>query len=154
MLSPLNIVFHKGKTPIALLIRLFTKSSYSHCALVIDNFHLVQLDWKTPTSIKHLEYPIGDYDVYELITEVTEDEQEKIRQFIRKYISTTYDWKFIFSRFFNILFGTSIVNSKGLYNCDELIVDAFRSVSINLIGDEKLTPDSLSKSKLLRLKKK
>lgn len=151
MLTPFNIVFHKGKTPIARIIRLLTKSSYSHCALVIDTLHLIQLDWKTPTTIKHLEYPLGNYDVYELTINLTEEEKRKIIRFIRDRISTSYDWKLIFSRFFNILIGTPIVSSESKYNCDELIVDALRSVGINLIEkDVKMTPDTLSKSKQLR----
>ena len=150
MLKPFDIIFYKGETPIARIIKKLTKSEYSHCALAIDQLHLIQLDWKNPISIQHLSYLLGQYDVYRINVELTEEEKEKIVLFIRERLSTTYDWKLIFSRFFNILFGTKIISSDHLYNCDELIISAMRHVGINLIEDDvKMTPDTLSKSKLL-----
>lgn len=152
MLQPFNIIFHKGKTPIARVIRLLTRSKYSHCAIVIDSLHLIQLDWKTPVTIDHLKYPLGQYDIYEVITPLSIVEKQMIARYIRDRISTTYDWRFILSRFLNIIIGTPIFNSKKKYNCDELIVEAFRFVGINLVeGDIKLTPDTLSQSELLRI---
>lgn len=152
--SPFNIVFYKGETIISKLIKKLTKGKYSHCALVLmDSYHVVQLDWKTPTSIQHLNYERNMYDVYELTFELTVDEQIGISQYILDRLSTTYDFKFICSRFFNLFFNTKTYNSKDKYNCDELIIDAFRSVGINLLnGDEKISPEILSKSKLLKIK--
>lgn len=150
MLKQFDIIFHKGRTPIAMIIKKLTKSEFSHCAFCLDNLHLLQLDWKTPVTIAHLEYPIGRYDIYRLKVDLTEDEKEKVIIFMRDRISTTYDWKLIFSRFFNILFGTPIVSSEKKYNCDELISDALRSVGVNLIdSDMEMTPDTLSKSNLI-----
>lgn len=149
MLQPFDIVFHKGKTPIARFIRLLTHSKYSHCAIAIDSIHLVQLDWKTPVSIQHLNYPLGHYDVFRIDVELTNKEKDKVLNYIRERIQTTYDWKLIFSRFFNIIIGTPIISSKKKYNCDELIIEAFRHIGINLITSKKFTPDSLSKSHLL-----
>jgi hypothetical protein len=151
MLRQFDIIFHKGRTPIAMIIKKLTNSKFSHCAMVIDPLHLLQLDWKTPVTISHFSYPIGRYDIYRLKVDLTEEEKEKVIIFMRDRISTTYDWKLIFSRFFNILFGTPISNSSNTYNCDELIVDALRSVNVNLIeGDIQMTPDTLSNSNLLR----
>lgn len=150
-IKPFDILFHKGKTPIARIIKKLTKEPYSHCAFFISDFHLLQLDYKSPTVIKHLEYPRGNYDVYELITPLTEQEKEKVINFIMQRIRTSYDFKLIFSRLFNILIGTPIINSKNKYNCDELVRDALRSVGINLIDDDSpLSPGELAKSKLLR----
>ncbi|TWT03737.1 hypothetical protein [Planomicrobium sp. CPCC 101079] len=150
MLEQFDLIFYRGETPIARIIQRLTNSQYSHVAMVIDPLHLIQLDWKTPVSIQHLAYPIGQYDIYRLKVALTETEKAKVIFFIREWISTGYDWKLIFSRFFNILFGTPIISSVHRYNCDELIVDAFRYVGVNLIdSDIKLTPDTLSKSRLL-----
>ena len=152
MLQPFNIIFHKGKTPIARFIRLLTRSKFSHCAITIDSLHLIQLDWKTPVTLDHFAYPLGQYDVYEVITPLSDIEKQMISRYMRDRISTTYDWKFILSRFFNITLGTPIISSKKKYNCDELILEAFRHIGVNLIEDDvKLTPDTLSKSKLLRV---
>ncbi|MGI2327566.1 hypothetical protein [Planococcus sp. YIM B11945] len=150
MLEQFDLIFYKGETPIARAIKRLTNSEYSHVAMVIDPLHLVQLDWKTPVSIQHLAYPISQYDTYRLKTALTDEEKVKVILFMREWISTGYDWKLIFSRFFNILFGTPIISSVKRYNCDELIVDAFRHVGVNLIKDDvKMTPDTLAKSELL-----
>ena len=101
-------------------------------------------------SIQHLSYKPSDYDVYHLTFTLTESEKEQITEYIINQLSTTYDWKYIGSRFFNVLFGTKIYNSKEKSNCDELIIEAFRSIGINLLnGDEQVSPETLSKSKLL-----
>ncbi|TWT27870.1 hypothetical protein [Planomicrobium sp. CPCC 101110] len=150
MLEQFDLIFYRGETPIARIIQRLTESQYSHVAMVIDPLHLIQLDWKTPVSIQHLAYPISQYDIYRLKIALTAEERGRVILFIREWISTGYDWKLIFSRLFNILFGTPIISSANRYNCDELIVDAFRHVGINLIErDIKLNPDTLSKSKLL-----
>lgn len=151
MIKEFNIVFYKGNSFIGKLIRKVTKGNYSHCALALDSFHLVQLDWKNPVSIHHLDYKSNEYDVYHLTFTLTDEEKEQIKEYVIERLSTTYDWKYIISRFFNVLFGTKIYNSKSLYNCDELIIEAFRSIGVNLLnGDEKVSPETLSKSKLLK----
>lgn len=152
MIQPFNVIFYKGNSFIGKLIRKFTKGRYSHCALVLsDSFHVLQLDYKTPLSIQHLNYKSSDYDVYELTFDLSNKEKEQITTYIIERLSTTYDWKYICSRFFNILFGTKIYNSKNNYNCDELILDAFRSIGVNLLnGDDQVSPETLSKSKYLR----
>ena len=145
-----SFVFYKGDGLVARTIKVFTKGKYSHVGLMIDNIHIIQLDYKTPVSIHHLNYIKGDYDVYEYIGELSDDEKCRIVDFMKMRLSTKYDFKLIFSRMFNILFNTQIRGSDEKYNCDELIVDAFRSVGINLIEkDIRMTPDELSKSKLL-----
>jgi hypothetical protein len=150
MLEQFDLIFYRGETPIARAIKRLTNSEYSHVATVIDALHLIQLDWKTPVSIQHLAYPISQYDIYRLKVALTDAEKAKVVLFMREWISTGYDWKLIVSRFFNILFGTPIISSANRYNCDELIVDAFRHVGVNLIEEDiKLTPDALSKSRLL-----
>lgn len=52
-------------------------------------------------------------------------------------------------------FGVKAINIRNRYNCDELIVEAFKKANINLIEDGiKLTPKTLSESKYLRKKNK
>ena len=150
MLEPFDLIFHKGETFIARIIQKLTNSEYSHVAMVIDALHLLQSDWKTPVAIQHLAYPVAEYDIYRLRIPLTDLEKQAVLLFIRQRISAGYDWKLIFSRFFNILFGTPIISSVHRYNCDELIIDAFRHVGINLIEEDvSMTPDTLSKSQLI-----
>lgn len=151
MLKPFTVIFYKGQSPISKFIKRITKSDkYSHVALVLDNLHLLQLDWKTPVTIKHFNYSVDEYDIYELTFELTEQEKELLLQYLKEKVNTTYDWKFIISRFFNFIFDTPIINSKSRYNCDELIWEAFAHIGIVLNAkDIKMSPEILSKSKLL-----
>jgi hypothetical protein len=150
MLVQFDFIFYKGETPIARIIQRLTKSDYSHVAMVLDGLHLLQSDWRTPVSIHHLEYPVDHYDVFRLRTVLTAPEAMAVILFIRERLTAGYDFKLIFSRFFNLLLGTPIFSSKTRYNCDELIVEAFRHVGINLVqGDVTLSPDILSKSELI-----
>ena len=150
MLKRFDIIFYKGESIISRIIQRVTNSEYSHVAFVLDALHLLQSDWRTPVSIHHLAYPYGHYDIYRLKITLTDQEMEEVFMFIRERLSAPYDWKLILSRFFHILIGTPILKSEARYNCDELIVDAFRHVGVNLIeGDVLMTPDTLSKSALL-----
>lgn len=150
MLVQFDFIFYKGETPIARIIQRVTNSEYSHVAMVLDGLHLLQTDWRTPVSIQHLEYPVEHYHVYRLRTELTEAEAMAVILYIRERLTAGYDFKLIFSRFFNLLIGTPIFSSKTRYNCDDLIVEAFRHIGINLIPDDiVLTPDILSKSELI-----
>ncbi|RNF39548.1 hypothetical protein [Planococcus salinus] len=150
MLKQFDIIFYKGESFISRVIQRVTNSEYSHVAFVLDALHLLQSDWRTPVSIHHLAYPYGHYDIYRLKISLTEREAESVFMFIRERLSAAYDWKLIFSRFFHIVIGTPIFKSEDRYNCDELIVDAFRHVGINLIAEDVImTPDTLSKSPLL-----
>lgn len=152
MLKPFTLIFYKGDSIISKIIKSISDGEYSHVAIVIDEFHLLQLDWKTPISISHLMYNVDSYDVYEFKFTLTNDEKERILEYMRKRLNTKYDWKFIISRGFNSIFNTPIIHSENKYNCDELIIEAFRSViGVDLLlGDIKVSPNTLSKSSLLK----
>lgn len=149
MLQPFSFIFYKKSGLVSNLIKWFTKGRYSHVALILNDFHTLELSWKSPTSIQHFKYPKDSYDLYTLASSLSNEQQEKILEFIKKNIDTKYDWLYIITRGFNLLFGTKIINSSNRYNCDELIVDAFKYAGIELVSDEKLNPDILSQSKYL-----
>jgi hypothetical protein len=86
-----------------------------------------------------------------LTIELSDKQKEDIFNFIRENVTLKYDWVYVVTRGFNIVFGTKIVNIRNRYNCDELIVEAFRASGINLAdNDIKLSPETLSKSEYLR----
>jgi hypothetical protein len=87
-----------------------------------------------------------------LITPLTDEQRHGILRFIRDNIGEGYDWRYIISRGINLLFNTPILNSPNRNNCDELIIEAFRSEGINLVEGTKLFPGIMASSSLLRLK--
>jgi len=153
MLQQFDIILYKGQSLIAKTIKNISNSKYSHVALVLDSLHTLESDYKNPVNIRHFSYLKGSYDVYEFITPLTRKQRDGILEFIRANIGKGYDYPYILTRGLNILFGTKIYNSPDRYNCDELIVDAFRSEGIELLTGDKLIPETLTQSIHYRLKK-
>lgn len=152
---PFSIVAYKGTSLISRLIRMFTKSEYSHVSLMLDDYHCLESNYKTPTSLQHFQYKKGSYDVFVLNEELSDEQKHHISKFIIGRINLKYDWIYIISRFFNIILGTKLYSDPKRYNCDELIVEAFSSIGIDLINEGvKLSPESITNSsKLTRIKK-
>ncbi|MGD6897101.1 hypothetical protein [Bacillus infantis] len=150
MFQPFTFIFAKSDSLISKMIRKISKSKYSHVAMTLDSLHTLELTWKLPCVINHFSYSLDRYEVYQLNFELTEEQKKIIKDFIKINIASGYDTKFVISRGMNLLFGTKIRNSEHLYSCDELIVDAFAQIGIELLDkDVFLTPDSLSKSNYL-----
>lgn len=148
-----NIIFYKGDSLVSRFIRKITRSKeYSHCAFLLDDgFHCLELAWNNPCVVKHFKYKSHEYDTYELKFELSEKQIQELKRYIIKYLNSGYDFKYLITRGLNFLLGTPIKNSKRTMTCDELIVESFRHIGINLIdGDVVMTPELLSESKLLR----
>lgn len=151
MLQPYFFIFYRGNSLLGKIIRFISNGKYSHCAIMLDQFHTLETAWNKPSVITHFSYRYKDYDIYRLKVKLTECQKQIILQYITEHISVGYDYKYLITRFFHLLFGTKIINSKNRYDCDELICEAFKSVGINLIEDgELLTPSVLSESKYLK----
>ena len=149
MLEPYNILFYKGDSVIGRVIRVFSKP-YSHCAIILDQFHTLETTWNNPSVIRHFAYRYQDYDVYKLNIRLNNYQKQLITQYITEHISEKYDFLYLITRGLHLLFGTKIINSKNKLTCDELIYEAFKIIGIRLIeNDEMLTPSSLAKSKYL-----
>lgn len=149
-LQEFDLIFFKGTTWVGKLVKFFTGEKYSHTAIALDPFHLVETNYNTPVAVRHIKISTKDYDVYRLKKPLTTTQRLLILQFIHNEISKKYDWKFLFTRWLNLLFGIKPLNSKNRYNCDELVLEAFRVVGISLINDDVfMTPEKLSKSELL-----
>lgn len=150
MYQPFQLLFYKGNSLIGILIRKVSHSRYSHVTLILDYLHTLETSWNNPSVIKHFNYKYKSYDVYELNVQLTQYQKQIVLQYITEHILTGYDWIYLLTRGFNILFGTKIINSKKYLTCDELTYEAFKKIGINLIQeDEMLSPESLSRSKYL-----
>jgi|GEM_PF-1822918 len=148
-----DIVFYKGKSPISNIIKMFTKSKYSHVALVLDKYHLFETNWSHPAQINHIKYRTKDYDIYRYKSHLTNRQKVLIDDYIQSVLDSKYDFKFLFSRGLKILFNVKIKDDKSRMTCDELVYLAFKNAGIDLLeGLDKthiLSPNLLSKSKLL-----
>lgn len=145
-----NLLFYKGDGLISRVIQKVTKSEYSHVALVLDDFHLLETDWKYPVSIRHIMYVKSDYDVYEFDFNITPEQEIVLLRFIYNELNRKYDWKFLITRWFNIMFKSKVKDDHLSYTCDDLIYEAFLQIGIRLVENKgKLTPQTLSNSKYI-----
>lgn len=150
MYQPFSLLFYKGDSLLGKVIRFVSNGKYSHCALLLDQFHTLETSWKNPSVIKHFDYKYKDYDIYKLNIRLNEYQKQLVTQYITEHIEIGYDWKYLLSRLGYFLFGTKIVNSKNTMTCDELIYESFKVIGVHLIEkDEILTPSTLSQSKYL-----
>lgn len=147
-IKPMDIIFYKGDSLISKIIKKVTKSEYSHMAIIVDNLHIIETDWKFPVSINHLSYSTLSYDVYRC-AELNEGQRREMLNFLRDELQKKYDWTFLFSRWLHIMFGTRIRNNTEKYNCDELVFAAYKHVGILLTDEELITTEVISKSKCL-----
>jgi len=145
-----DLLFYKGKSSlISKLICKLSNGQYSHVAMFINKYHIIEADKYNLASIKHINYNRSDYDIYR-VSDLTNEQIIKMQKYINTILNSKYDWLFIFSRFINKLFKTKIYNYKYEFNCDELIYNIFLYVGINLINNiNDLSPNTLSKSNYL-----
>lgn len=151
--QPLDLLFYKGNSILARLIRYISKSEqYSHCAIFIDNLHLVETSWKQPNVIAHFGYRYAEYDVYRINVELTDGQKHHVMDYLQRRINRSYDFKYIITRAGNFLFGTEVKISDGKYTCDKLILEAFKGIGIDLLEKHLvLSPDALSHSRYLKM---
>src|SRR5690606_17256948 len=89
--QPLDLLFYKGNSILARLIRYISKSEqYSHCSIFIDHLHLLETSWKQPNVIAHFGYRYTEYDVYRINLELTEDQKTAVMEFLQQRVNRSY----------------------------------------------------------------
>lgn len=145
-----SLLFYKGNSFVSKIIKLFTKSDYSHVAMVLDEYHVIETDWRFPVSIRHIKYNKTDYHIYHLNIELTQEQEECIKKFIYEEIDKKYDLKFFFTRWFKIMFDCKTYDDVNAYTCDDLIYEAFLRAGIKLVENkDEMTPQTLANSMYL-----
>lgn len=150
MSQPFHLLFYKGESLLGKIIRFVSSGKYSHCSILLDQFHTLETSWNNPSVIKHFDYKYKDYDIYKLNIRLNEYQKQIITQYITEHIETGYDFLYLLTRGLHLIFGTKVINTKKYFTCDELIYEAFKVIGISLIEkDEILSPSTISKSKYL-----
>ena len=147
-----DILFYRGSNTISRAVKRITKSQYSHVALVINEYLVVETNWYYPVRFRRNRYLEHEEFTLKRVENLTEEQQEKIFEFISLYLDTRYDYIQIFYHVLNVVFGTKLKNNPNLYTCSELIDRAFQYAGIDLVPgreDGDLTPEELFNSPLL-----
>lgn len=144
-----DILLVKGNNWIARIIQKLTKSEYSHVALKLNNYHIVENKWFSKIKIKHIYF--NNYDIYRVVG-LTNNQKDKIDKFILQSLNSNYDYFRVFTMLFYILFKWKVINFSKLYSCDEFINLAFLNANVDLLPEidiDKTAPGMFSESNLL-----
>ena len=147
-----DIIFVKGNSIFSKIIKWVTKSEYTHCAIVVsdDNLHIAEINYKYNLKINHLHYK--DYVICRYKYDLTQEQKEKIYNFILNTLNTKYDYIQTIGHLLRKLFGFKIINNPYMYNCSEFCDKFYKSADINLLENDyegSVTPGELFRSEIL-----
>lgn len=154
MIKTGDVLLVKGNGVISKLIKLVTRSKYSHVSLAISDTYVIEIDWKYRLQIRPIEYK--SFDVYRLNRDLTNEDLFKMLDYAYSLIGTKYDFSKIVSLFFEMIFGKRgkmLFNNPSKYICSDIVDLAYQQIGIDLVekyGEQDVTPDDISKSKQLR----
>jgi hypothetical protein len=86
-----DLLFVKGKTLESRVIEDVAHSPYSHVAIVLDEWHIIETDWRYPLKVKHMHYTPEEYDVYRYYGELTYIQMDAMDAFLHEKLNTPYD---------------------------------------------------------------
>lgn len=130
------------------LSEFITQSPYSHVAMVLDEYHIIETDWKFPVSINHIRFKNTSYDIGKV--DLTDEQKNKIKEYLISHIHYGYDFKLLFSHALHILFDFRITEDNTKFICSELINKAFKHAGVKLF-DGFATPADLANSEKVKI---
>lgn len=150
-LQPFDLLFCFGRTWIGRVISKVTRSPYSHVAVVLDQRHIAETDWRKPLQIGHLNYKVIDYDVYRYHAGLTDEQKKVMEEFIDSMLGTKYDLLQTVTNGLFVLTGFPIRDAPDRMNCSETVDRMFAAAGIDLVPEAlgKVSPADLSRSEKL-----
>lgn len=147
-----DLLFVRGRSLIGQVIQAVTRSPYSHVAIVLDQWHVAETDWKYPLKVRHLTYPAGTFDVYRYRGELTAVQVAAMERFLHEKLTTPYDYLQTITNGLYLLVGLPIRDAPGRMNCSETVDRMFAAAGIDLcpavLGQ--VTPADLARSEKLQ----
>jgi len=149
-IQPGDILLIRGNTWVDEIIKLVTRSPYSHVVGVIDPNQVVEILPLSTTRFSKIQDYAGRADVF-TCTGLSNDDRTKIVSNVTAKIGTTYDYHLIIweaSRFlFKWVWPYEYKDSR---ICSTLWSDAYRKVGIDLCPEIKFpVPGDLANSQML-----
>ena len=151
-IQPYDILLYKGDSFIGNIIKFVTRSDYFHVSLAIDDIHVVEA-LPDGIDIMHLRDSKFGYDIYRFAEILTDNQKEKLHEFIYLKLATPYNYEEIFAELLHEELGLHIPVTSGKLICSEFVFACYLYCGINLLPDleegEIITPKSIAESKLL-----
>ena len=150
-----DIIASCGTSWIDRIISIATQSPITHVAMKIDDDFIMESTWVGVKMSKYSKFKTTKHYILRC-HELSEEQQDQVVKFIKDAVDVPYDYRLFFGLALERFFGIKkyIKDSKDKYMCIELIIEAFKSVGVNLlpnIVDEEIEPDSLLYSPYLMM---
>ena len=145
----MKVLAYKGKRLFSRLIRLQTRSDYSHVAVQMDDGTVIEA-W-TVSGVRHVASPMTSHTTGTEIDyfEITADyDQEQVLAFLKSQLGKKYDYRGIV-RFLT----RRAAPADDRWFCSELVLEAFRRGGVDLqsrIPASYATPRDIAMSPLLK----
>ncbi|WP_027416196.1 hypothetical protein [Aneurinibacillus terranovensis] len=140
-----DLLFVRGKSLVSQTIEDVTHSQYSHVAIVLDEWHIAETDWRVPLQVKHMHYTPDEYDVFRYRGELTFSQMDAMDAFLHSKLNTPYDRVQVITNGLHLLFGRRIRNDPSRFDCSETAARMFAATGIYLAAFS-CTPGELAKS--------
>ncbi|AIW03476.1 enoyl-CoA hydratase/carnithine racemase-like [Bacillus phage Moonbeam] len=121
-IQPGDIIFYKPTGFIGWAISKLTKSEYSHVALAVDEFHIIEADKFIKSRISDLSYVENIHRVYR-VRDITKEQQFIVTTEALTMLGSSYDYSQVFGLFLRIILKRDNVslNRANKYICSEII---------------------------------
>lgn len=151
-----DIILVKPYSLISRIIAFFTKSDYSHTAIVYDiddPVLIIDTDW-IYTKIRPLKYyEDKGYNVYRVKEGLNKEDKLVIKQLMRHNLDKQYDYIQLISYLNRLVFKVNkIVNNPDKFVCSEMVDFFYNNIGIDLVSRYKngnVTPEEISNSNIL-----
>ncbi len=138
-----DLLFVLAKTVVGRVISEVTASPYSHVAIVLDEWHVAETDWRYPLQPRHISYAPGDYHVYRCREELTDIQKRHMSLFLHYHLNTPYDLVQSISNGLHLIVAKfGIIDRPDRFNCSEAAARMYRAAGIEI--PTTLTPGELS----------
>lgn len=154
-LQPGDIILFKGKGIVSSLVKFFTKSKYSHAAMVLTDNMIIEANWYKNVNIVEFKYDSNTMEIYRLKGGLNANQQLILLQSSYDMLNKYYDYAqllgYVLERFIGKQYNNPL-NFDNFIICSELIDKSYHKLGIDLVEYRSygnVTPDDLAKSKHL-----
>jgi uncharacterized protein YycO len=155
-IRPGDVIFYRPTGLVGWAISKITRSKYSHVALAIDAYNIIEADKFIKSRISNLYYIEEVHSVYRL-KGITDQQGQQIVNNAMTMLGVGYDYKQILGLYFRLVFRKeySTFNTANKYICSEIVDNSFIQAEVPRKDNEHLgdiTPQELfDKYELVRV---
>lgn len=130
-----DVIFVRGTSFISRIVRFFDKGEFSHVAIAVSDYYVIETNWNMKSRIVPFHYE--DFELIEL--NLTEYQRWRVPVIAKKYEGRMYDYLQVIGYIFK-----SRLNNPRHLICSELVYNILSEVGY--VRDERLrdiTPNEL-----------